>query len=211
MKPLPTGEEPPRGYETVVHLDTVDDSIHVHGSLLSQLSRGELREIERLREKSFGRVREYLGLSDEPLAFAEEKDIIPNISTSDKMIFCARLNHQLVGYGFVVIGWPEPASWLIQHMIIDPDLRMKGIGSELVEKIELYALDSDIEATSIFAIPIQKSGIEFWHEHGYTKASEAHLVHFRSLDHELIIYSKEIEPPVEPSVKPSATAKPAAE
>jgi GNAT superfamily N-acetyltransferase len=193
-KPLPTGEEPPRGYETVVQLRAVDDAVHVHGSLLSQLSRGELREIERLRKKALDRVREYLGLTDEPQAFAEEKDIIPDKSASDKMIFCARLEHQLVGYGFVVIGWPENSSWLIQHMIIDPDFRLKGIGSALVDKIETYALDSDIDAASIFAIPIQKSGIEFWHEHGYTKASETHLIHFHNLDHELIIYSKDIEP-----------------
>ncbi|MDR2109339.1 MAG: GNAT family N-acetyltransferase [Coriobacteriales bacterium] len=194
MKPLPTGEEPPRGYETVVHLGTVDDTIHVHGSLLSQLSRGEMHEIEQLRGKALSQVVGYLGLSDEPLPFAAEKDIIPNKSSSDKIIFCARLNRQLVGYGFVVIDWPKHATWLIQHMIIDPDFRLKGIGSALVEKIEAYALESDIDAASIYAIPIQKSGIDFWRNHGYTKASETHLVHFRNLDHELIVYSKEIEP-----------------
>jgi GNAT superfamily N-acetyltransferase len=191
-KILPTGEEPPKGYEAIAKLNDTNDTIHVHGSLLSQLSRGELREIETLRNKALTRVNEYLGMTKEPQSFTDEKNIIPDKTTSDKMLFCARLEHQMVGYGFVVIGWPEPTSWLIQHMIIDPEYRLRGIGSAIVDKIETYAVDSDIDAASIYAIPIQKSGIDFWQTRGYTKASENHLVHFDHLDHELVIYSKEI-------------------
>jgi GNAT superfamily N-acetyltransferase len=191
---LPTGEEPPKGYETVVRLGADNATIHVHGSLLSQLSRGELREIESLRQKALLKINEFMGVTKVPEPFETEKEVIPNKTTSDKMIFRARLEHSLVGYGFVVIGWPEPASWLIQHMIIDPTYRLRGIGTALVDKIELYALDSDIDAASIYAIPIQKSGIDFWRSRGYTKASETHMVHFNHLDHELVVYSKEIEP-----------------
>jgi GNAT superfamily N-acetyltransferase len=192
---LPTGEEPRKGYETIMSLNTNDAETRVKGSFLSQLSSAELHEIESLRLKSMQNVSEYTGLSAEPYTFEHESNIIPNKSASDKMVFRARKNKQLVGYAFVVIGWPRPASWVIQHMIIDPEYRLQGIGTSLVQKIEAFAQDSDIDAASIYAVPVQKSGIDFWNSHGYTKVSAEHLLRFGPLDHELLLYSKEIDCP----------------
>jgi GNAT superfamily N-acetyltransferase len=191
-KPLPTGEEPPKGYESVMHLATIDDSIRVHGLILSQISRSERYEVDALRAKAFAKVREYIGLASDPPDFESEKGVIAERSDSDKLLFRAHLNKQLVGYAFVVTGWPHQTSWLIQHIVIDPDFRLKGIGSALLEKIEDYAASSEIDAKSIYAIPIQKSGIDFWRDHGYTKASQEHFLQHSLLDRELIIYSKEV-------------------
>jgi GNAT superfamily N-acetyltransferase len=190
MKPLPTGEEPPKGYETLVNLGTIDDSLRVNMVLVSQLANAEKTQIENMRTRALKSVQQFLGLSNTPLPLEDETGIIPDKEASDKMFVRAYIGKELVGYALIIIGWPEKTQWLIQHMIINPDYRFKGIGSAIVENIEQYALESEVDTSSIFAIPIQESGAEFWKHHGYTVESSRHLIRVADVDHELIVYHK---------------------
>jgi GNAT superfamily N-acetyltransferase len=88
--------------------------------------------------------------------------------------------------------WPAAGEWVIQHMIIDPGHRGQGIGSTIVGTVERYALGSEVDATSIFAIPVQKSGTGFWNDMGYTVETGRRPIKIADLDHELIIYRKEL-------------------
>ncbi len=67
-KQLPTGEEPPKGYETLVK-NQEDSGFKVNFVMYSHLARSERAEIEALRNKSLDQVTDYLGLSSEPLSF----------------------------------------------------------------------------------------------------------------------------------------------
>jgi GNAT superfamily N-acetyltransferase len=190
MRSLPTGEEPPKGYETLVKLNAIADSLQVDFVLLSALARTERAEVEHLRAKSLEYVKTFVGLTNEPVTFERETSLIPGKEATDKMLVRTYLGKQLVGYALVIIGWPEKCQWLIQHMIIDPEQRDKGIGSVIVENIERFAVESDVDASSIFAIPIQKSGVDFWANHGYTVESSRQLVTVADVDHEVIVYHK---------------------
>jgi GNAT superfamily N-acetyltransferase len=192
MQPLPTGEEPPKGYETLVNLGTIDDSLRVNQVLVSQLARAEKTEIENMRKRALENVQGFLGLSNAPLTMEDETSIIPDREASDKMVIRAYIGKILVGYALVIIGWPEKCQWLIQHMLINPDFRSKGIGSAILENIEHLAAEAEVDTTSIFAIPIQESGAAFWGNHGYTVESSRHLVRVADVDHELIVYHKEL-------------------
>jgi len=191
-KTLPTGEEPPKGYESVINLGTIDDSLHIDSVVISQLAKIERSEIEALRSKALAPINTLIGLVDDTLTFEQELDIIPAKSSTEKLLFRAYLGKELVGYALVIIGWPERGEWVIQHMIVNPEHRLKGIGSSIVNGIEEYAISSEVEANSIFAVPIQESGTLFWNNMGYSKATGSIRFELDNLNHDLTIFRKEI-------------------
>jgi len=190
-KQLPTGDEPRKGYETLA-TGPEEGGFRVSFVMYKHLARTEQVEIEALRNKALGLVQNYRGLTNEPLSLEKEASIIKDVVDENKMFALVHDNKSLVGYSLVVVGWPEPSKWLIQHMIIDPDMRHKGIGSAIVQSIEQYALESDIAADSIFAVPVQESGRHFWQENGYTVEAARFLINVAEVDHELIVYRKEL-------------------
>ena len=192
-KTLPTGEEPPKGFESVVNLGISDDSLHVDSVVLSQLASIERSEIETLRAKALAPITTLTGLADGALAFEHEMNIIPNKNASEKLLFRAYLGKTLVAYALVIIGWPNNGEWVIQHMIVDPDHRLKGIGSSIVVAIEEFAVSAEVEATKIFAVPIQKSGTTFWRNMGYSDASDYHQFKIDTLGRELTVYRKGLQ------------------
>jgi len=192
-KHLPTGEEPRKGYESLDELPE-DSGFKVSFVMFKHLASSEHAEIEALRSKALERVQSqnYLGFTHEPLSLERETNIIKDVSDDNKMFALVYVNNRLVGYSLVIVGWPEPCKWLIQHMIVDPDMRQMGIGSAIVRSIEQYALESDVAADAIFAVPVQESGKKFWQENGYTVEASRFLVTYAAADHELIVYHKEL-------------------
>ena len=191
-KPLPTGEEPPKGYESIISPKLLVDDIQVNCTFVSQLAKIELAEIEAMRKLAFSGVDALVGLTNEVISFEEEISILPGKVASDKLLFRSYRGKVLTGYALVVIGWPQKGAWVIQHLIIHPEYRLKGIGSSVVARIEDYATSSEVEATSIFAIPLEEKGAKFWQNIGYTFETGRQPLNFAGLDHELIIYRKEL-------------------
>ena len=189
--PLPTGEEPPKGYESVVSPQTLADDIQIDCAFISQLAKIELAEIEAMRKMAFSDVDSLAGLTNEILSFEQEINILPGKEDSDKLLFRAHRENSLIGYALVVIGWPQQGDWIIQHLIIHPEHRFKGIGSSIVARIENFALRSEVEASGILAIPLEESGAKFWQNIGYTHETGRQPINFAGLDHELTIYRKE--------------------
>jgi len=190
-KHLPTGDEPRKGYETLV-ANPDDQGFKVSFVMLNHLAGSERAEIVALRSKALNLVVDYLGLTNEPLSLEKEATLIKDVADDNKMFALVYVNKKLVGYSLVIVGWPEPCKWLIQHMIIDPDMRHKGIGSTIVQSIEQYALESSVAADSIFAVPVQESGKHFWQQNGYTVEVSRLFVNVADVDHELIVYHKEL-------------------
>ncbi len=189
---LPTGEEPPKGYETLVVEETEGGENRVDFVMFSHLARSEHAEIEALRSRALEAVQQYTGLSNAPLTIEQEVRIIDTVDDTNKMLALAFLNNRLAGYSLVVVGWPEPCKWLIQHMIIDPEQRNRGVGTSIVKSIERYAQESEVAADCIFAIPVQESGKEFWQQNGYTVEAVRFLITDAHIDHEVIVYHKDL-------------------
>lgn len=189
-KPLPTGNEPRKGYESLVNLGVIPEGLTVDSVALSSLARIELTEIEKLRSRALAPITTSSGLADDAISFEVETNIIPDKDVSDKLLFRAYEKNELVGYALVVIGWPDKGAWVIQHMIIDPERKGQGIGSGIVAAIEDFAIASEVESSSIYAIPIQKSGAGFWENKGYVDETQRHYLTVAGLDHELVVYRK---------------------
>ena len=191
-KHLPTGDEPRKGYETLAEKPE-NSGLKVSFVMYTHLASTERAEIEALRGKALNLVHDYVGLTDEPLSLEKEASIIKDVADDNKMFALAYDNKKLVGYSLVVVGWPEPCKWLIQHMIIDPDMRQQGVGSTIVQSIEHHALESEVAADAIFAVPVQESGRQFWQARGYTVEASRFLIKAANTHHERVVYRKALE------------------
>ncbi|MDR3052295.1 MAG: GNAT family N-acetyltransferase [Coriobacteriales bacterium] len=190
IKPLPTGNEPPKGYESLYTLPANNDVVRVRCTFISQLASIELAEIEELRTKALASISNIVGLANDTVSFERETNVIPGKSASDKMLFRAYKGNTLTGYALVINGWPQQGDWVIQHMLIDPDFRLQGVGTSIVTTIEEYALTSEVDATSIYAIPIQESGTNFWSLQGYSVEAQRYAIQPRDSVYELQVYRK---------------------
>jgi GNAT superfamily N-acetyltransferase len=187
IKPLPTGEEPPKGYESVYAVPPLE-ALRIEVVLVSQLASVEQREVEELRQSAYEQASELIGLADADVTFRQESEFISNISPSNKLMFRAYMNGALVGYSLVIIGLPKAGDWTIQFLVIDPSKRSLGVGSSIVSAIEKYALDSEVDANNIYAIPIRKTGTDFWQTLGYSERSDVPID--ISVNHDLVFYRK---------------------
>jgi GNAT superfamily N-acetyltransferase len=191
-KPLPTGEEPPRGYESILSKKPQVAGLRVDCAFISQLAKIERAEIEAMRKRAFSGVGSLVGLTDEVTSFEQEINILPGKEASSKLLFRAYQDKTLTGYALVVIGWPDKSGWVIQHLIIDPEFRLKGVGSTIVRKVEEFALRSEVEATGLFAIPLEERGVRFWQDLGYSAENERSPVKVAGLDRSPIIFRKDL-------------------
>jgi GNAT superfamily N-acetyltransferase len=192
IKPLPTGDEPPRGYESILSKKPQVDGLRVDCAFISQLAKIERAEIEAMRKRAFSGVGSLVGLTNEVTSFEQEINILPGKEASDKLLFRAYQGKTLTGYALVVIGWPDKGGWVIQHLIIDPEFRLKGVGSTIVRKVEDFALRSEVETTGVFAIPLEERGVRFWQDLGYVAEGGRDSVKIAGLDHNPIIFRKEL-------------------
>ncbi|MDR3037253.1 MAG: GNAT family N-acetyltransferase [Coriobacteriales bacterium] len=192
QRPLPTGDEPPKGFESVMAAKPQTNGLRIDCAFISQLHRSEILEIEALRALALANVGSLVGLTNEIISFDHEISLLPGKQASDKLMFRAYRGKVLVGYALVVIGWPNPSEWVIQHLVINPEFRLQGIGTDIVKKIEDFAQRSEVDAASLFAIPLEERGTRFWEDIGYCVETGRHPLTFDGLDHELIVYRKEL-------------------
>lgn len=191
-KHLPTGDEPPKGYEAL-SVNQEDNGFKVSYVMFNHLARSEHAEIEALRKKALEVIDDYQGLTNEPLSLGSEVNIIKDADDENKMLALVYIDKKLVGYSLVIEGWPQPSKWLIQHMIIDPDMRRQGIGTAIVHSIEQYALESEVAADAVYAIPLQESSRKFWQELGYTVEVSRLFINLADTDQEFVVYCKALD------------------
>ncbi len=194
---LPTGREKPKGYESVYEDDEREKITQdIDCVMVSQLSRSELAEIECLRDRALQPIISKLSDRYRDFTFDQEIRLWPEGKTlSDKMLFRCHQQGTLCGYALVVIGWPTSEEWAIQHLIIDPEMKLHGIGSAIVNKVEKYAYDSTAVATSMVAIPIDPAASgTFWSFLGYQDEASRHMVPFDGRDYDIVYYRKILPP-----------------
>jgi ribosomal protein S18 acetylase RimI-like enzyme len=167
------------------------EGLRVDCAFISQLAKIEFAEIEAMRKRAFAGISSLVGLTNDVLSFDREISLLPGKDASDKLLFRAYQDKTLAGYALVVIGWPEPGDWVIQHLVIDPGFRLQGVGSTIVRKVEKFALSSEVGMAGLFAIPLEEKGVLFWKDLGYVVASERVPVRIANLDHDLVIFCKE--------------------
>ena len=173
MVHLPTGDEPPAGFEK---LYKARESVPPAGSLTidsvsaSQLASFEKREISNMRARAARHYEELTGKEAPEATLEETLDFVPSDKTlTDKLVFRAYSGKYLAGYAEVICDWPEQGQWTIMTLIMDPSFRDIGIGRQLVVAIEETAKSATISASHVFAVPTQVVKPRFWSNFGFTE------------------------------------------
>jgi len=192
-KPMPTGQEPPKGYEALLaDLDKDHDALRIDRVAATQLSSLEKREINRIRDKAFSLIRAAsadaslgFSLEDELSLWPREKD------ASDKLIYRGYYEGALRGYAVVVTGWPETSSWTIQHIVVDPEYRHRGGGHLVVNAIEQDIRETTEGIENLVSFPLALTDNGFWSNIGFDKG-EGMNVTWAGKDYQLDYYYKAI-------------------
>lgn len=192
-KPLPTGEEPAMGFEDLLEDLRRDlDSPYVSRVAATQLSSLEKRELDRIREDAITLFKGATGLAWVDISLEDELNLWPREKDlSDKLIYRSYHDGALRGYALVVTGWPEPTSWTVQHVIVDPSYRLKGAGMGLVQAIEddMRKTTEGIETLQAFPFAFTDNG--FWGSLGFEKG-EVGKVALGGRDFPMVGYRKNI-------------------
>jgi len=190
---LPTGNELPVGYEKLIEdLARKDAEIRVDRVAATQLTSIEIRELESIRKSAIERIREAVGNRGFEITFDREMNLWPaRKSPSDKLLFRAYGEGMLMGYALVVRGWPGPRDWTIQHLIIDPELRMRGVGKTVIEAIEADARKAE-SIESIVAVPIVKENDTFWAFLGYEDGGTLKVILENGLEFDVGVFRKAV-------------------
>ncbi len=85
----------------------------------------------------------------------------------DKLVLRAIAEDTVVAYCHVLCGWPRANEWTIEQLLLDPEHRLKGIGSLLIKQIERLAETAEVRATQILSVPSRPRSSEFWSTIGY--------------------------------------------
>jgi ribosomal protein S18 acetylase RimI-like enzyme len=171
MVHLPTGQEPPAGFEQhYMAREAVPQpgTVTIDYVYVSQLASFEKREIANMRTRASRHFEEQTGKEAPPATLDETLDFTPEgKTTSDKLVFRAYSGKYLAGYAEVICDWPSQDQWTIMTLIIDPSFRDVGIGRQLIVAIEETAKAATIAASHIFAVPTQVVDPRFWSSFGY--------------------------------------------
>ncbi|MCL1880516.1 MAG: GNAT family N-acetyltransferase [Actinomycetia bacterium] len=187
---MPTGEEPPKGFEALATEKPAPGSIDVRAAFTTQLAGIEIAEIEKLRVAAMANIANAIGTARVDISFADELDILKPSEDAAKMLFRAYRNDELVGYALVIIGWPQKPDWIIQHMIVNPNNRLQGVGTAIVSKIETDAQDAEVATDNLYVIPIDQNGLGFWQMRGYNQQSESYEIKIADRKRNISIYHK---------------------
>ncbi len=176
MAKLPTGDEPPKGFERYVEdkwRAASRTGVQIGYVGMNQLSRPEIVELEKLRDRALENFMSATGHELHPLPIEEELELAPEgKSISDKLLFRAYNDGTLVAYAHVIMGWPKSDEWAIEQLLLDPVHRLQGIGSRLIAEVEEVARTAEVKATSILSLPTRPDSESFWKHVGYTDKTE---------------------------------------
>lgn len=169
---IPTIDNMADAYEMVLKGSMPQSGIKVTRVSATQLTSLELREIESVRKQAIEKIRGIMGDRGFEFIFEHELNIWPRSKTpSDKLVFRCYSDGVLVGYALVVRGWPDNTKWTIQHLILHPEYRNKGFGSNLIEGVEKDALNTTEAIDQIMVIPLRPT-TEFFDSVGYGECGE---------------------------------------
>lgn len=171
MVKLPTGDESPKGFEGYFADKRARDeqgAVRLDCVSVSQLAGEEIAALDALRERALANFTKTTGHEVVHAPIMEELARVPEgKSLSDKLVFRAFHEGHLVAYVHVICGWPKNNEWTIEQLLLDPEHRLQGIGTKLIQDVESLAETAEVRATSILSIPSRPGSDSFWSTIGY--------------------------------------------
>ena len=132
------------------------------------------------------------GQSPLPTAAREEFDAVPEgKTTQDKYIFgLFDPDDILVGMIESIRYYPDDETWWLGLMMLAPEQRRKGLGSEFYRAFERWVLSQGVPRIFLSVIEANDSGLQFWKKMGFEVIRKTLPRQFGTKTHELYILSR---------------------
>ena len=142
--------------------------LEIRCTTLDQLTDKDVEQIDAVRERALDSFEHDTGNRVSRVPISEELRMLPEgLTPLDKLVLRAYEGDKLVAYAHVLCGWPHSTEWTIEQLILNPDYRLKGIGTRVVSAIEELANHAEIRATAIMSMPSRPGAASFWNKLGY--------------------------------------------
>jgi len=130
-----------------------------------------------------------------PTAAREEFDAVPEgKTTQDKYIFgLFDPDDILVGMIESIRYYPDQETWWLGLMMLAPEQRGKGLGSEFYRAFELWVSGKGVSRISLSVIEANESGLQFWKKMGFEVIRKTPPRQFGTKTHELYVLSRAVE------------------
>jgi RimJ/RimL family protein N-acetyltransferase len=135
------------------------------------------------------------GQPPSPTAAREEFDAVPEGKTThDKYIFgLFDPNDSLVGMIESIRYYPDHKTWWLGLMMLAPEQRGKGLGSEFYRAFERWVSSQGVPRISLSAIEANESGLQFWKKMGFEVIRKTPPRQFGTKMHELYVLSRAVD------------------
>jgi GNAT superfamily N-acetyltransferase len=80
---------------------------------------------------------------------------------------------EAVGVVAVLRDWPRPATWLIGLLLLEPAVRGRGLGPQVVAEVEARARAAGADRLRVAVIPGNDPALAFWQRLGFTPVPPA--------------------------------------
>lgn len=128
-------------------------------------------------------------------ADAEElfSDRPPDAGPEDKILLGVRAaNNKLVGVLDAIRNYPQPDSWFLGLLMIEPAHRGHGLGRAIYQGFEARAAAQDVENIFLGVVEENREGLRFWRGLGFEEAERRPGRQFARKTHTVIILSREL-------------------
>jgi RimJ/RimL family protein N-acetyltransferase len=90
----------------------------------------------------------------------------PGTDPGDKIVLGLG-EERLDGVVDLVRGWPEPGTWLIGLLLLDPALRGRGAGADVVAALDRMAATGGAERLRAAVVHANTRALRFWRAQGF--------------------------------------------
>ncbi len=133
------------------------------------LGEADLAEIHDLRLRAADFFVEVDDPPPTPASFQADLDDLPDGFTRvDEVIYRAYRDGRLAGYAEVLRRFAHEGQWMIGIVLVDVDMRSRGVGRRIVAAIADDARAAGISSLAAGVIALRERSLAFWHREGFT-------------------------------------------
>ncbi|MDY2625941.1 MAG: hypothetical protein SOV74_06480 [Coriobacteriales bacterium] len=178
MVVMPTGDEPPKGYEGLARYNEVrakNQGLTVNNAISSQLAQIEVTELKQFFTLHSKTGETYAGVNPklrERIGFEFGLHFHPiNRTSTDMMVVRAYDDGKLVGYAYVAYAWPDANTWTLDYLLVDP-VGADGASSDdiailIVHNIFAYMAHARLGDAHLVIIAGNDEADPFWVDNGF--------------------------------------------
>ncbi len=134
------------------------------------------------------------GQPPSPTAALEEFDALPPGKTQDDKYILGLfdLQNNLLGIIESIRHYPDDRTWWLGLMMLSPDRRGQGLGSEFYRAFENWVTIQGVKQVSLSVIEANELGLRFWKSLGFEIIRQTEPRQFGNKTHNLYVMSRTV-------------------